>query len=46
MPRAPRLHSPEATVHVVARCNNGAFYFTSSEDLAAILGKLREMVRD
>jgi hypothetical protein len=46
MHRAPRLYAPEATVHVVARCNNREFYFTSPEDLAAVLGKLRGMVRD
>ncbi len=46
MPRAPRLYAPEATVHVVARCNNREFYFTTPEDFATILGRLRGMVRD
>jgi hypothetical protein len=46
MPRAPRLYAPEATVHVVARCNNREFYFTTPEDFAAVLGKLRGMVRN
>ena len=46
MPRAPRLYGPEATAHVVARCNNREFYFTTPEDFATVLGKLRGMVRD
>src|SRR3990172_5958456 len=46
MPRAPRLYAPEATVHVVARCNNREFYFTTAEDFATVLGKPRGMVRD
>ena len=29
MPRAPRLAAPGGTVHVVARCNNREFYFTT-----------------
>jgi putative transposase len=46
MPRAPRLYAPDATVHVVARCNNREFSVTAPEDFATILGKLRGMVRD
>ena len=45
MPRAPRLVAPGSTVHVVARCNNREFYFTTPEDFAVLLGHLREMVR-
>jgi len=29
MPRPPRLVAPGGTVHVVTRCNNREFYFTS-----------------
>jgi hypothetical protein len=45
MPRAPRLYAPGGTVHVVARCNNRDFYFTTSEDFELLLAHLREMVR-
>lgn len=45
MPRAPRLHAPGSTVHVVARCNNGAFSFTTPEDFQVLLAHLRELVR-
>jgi hypothetical protein len=31
MPRAPRLYAPGGTMHVVARCNNQEFYFTTPE---------------
>jgi putative transposase len=33
-------------VHVVARCNNREFYFTTPEEIATVLGKLRGMARD
>ena len=40
MPRAPRLHSPGSTVHIVARCNNRAFSFTTREDFAVVAAHL------
>jgi hypothetical protein len=46
MPRATRLYAPDATVHVVARCSNREFAVTAPEDFAAVLGKLRGIVRD
>jgi len=45
MPRAPRLQAPEATVHVVARCNNREFQLTSAADFEVLLVHLREMRR-
>jgi putative transposase len=45
MPRAPRLVAPGGTVHVVARCNNREFYFTTPEDFAVLLAHLHELVR-
>ena len=30
MPRSPRLYAPGRTMHVVARCNNQEFYFTTA----------------
>lgn len=45
MPRAPRLAAPGSTMHVVARCNNREFYFTTPEDFELLLAHLREMVR-
>jgi putative transposase len=45
MPRAPRLHAPGGTVHVVARCNNREFYFTTAEDFDLLLAHLRDLVR-
>ena len=45
MPRAPRLVVPGGTVHVVARCNNREFYFTTPEDFAVLLAHLHELVR-
>jgi len=45
MPRAGRLYAPGGTVHVVARCNNREFCFTSSEDFALLVALLREMLR-
>jgi len=32
MPRAPRVVAPGGTIHVVSRCNNREFYFTTAED--------------
>jgi putative transposase len=32
-------------VHVVARCNNREFYFTTPEDFAVLLAHLRELIR-
>ncbi len=45
MPRAPRVVAPGGTMHVVARCNNREFYFTTADDFALLLAHLREMVR-
>jgi REP element-mobilizing transposase RayT len=45
MPRAPRLHAPGATVHVVARCNNREFCFTTADDFGVLRAHLREMAR-
>jgi len=45
MPRAGRLCAPGGTVHVVARCNNREFYFTTPEDFELLLAHLRELVR-
>ena len=45
MPRAPRLVAPGGTVHVVARCNNREFYFTTPEDFGMLLDHLRELDR-
>ena len=54
MPRAPQVialpHfvrnlSTGGTMHVVARCNNREFYFTSAEDFDCLLAHLRELVR-
>jgi putative transposase len=46
MPRAPRLYTPGATIHVVARCNNREFCFTTGEDFEVLLAHLREMLRN
>ena len=43
MPRPPRLYAPEGTMHVVARCNNREFYFTTPEDFEILLEHLGEM---
>jgi putative transposase len=43
MPRPPRLYAPEGTIHVVARCNNREFYFTTTEDFEILLEYLEEM---
>ncbi len=32
-------------MHVVARCNNREFYFTTADDFALLLAHLRELVR-
>jgi putative transposase len=45
MPRAPRVVAPGGTMHVVARCNNREFYFTTAEDFDLLLAHLRELVR-
>lgn len=45
MRRPPRLHAPEGTVHIVARCNNREFALATAEDLAVVLMHLREMAR-
>ena len=45
MPRAGRLYAPGGTVHVVARCNNREFYFTTPADFEVLLAHLREMRR-
>ncbi len=37
--------APGGTVHVVARCNNREFFFTTAEDFALLLAHLREMRR-
>jgi putative transposase len=46
MPRLPRLHAPGATVHVVGRCNNGEFCFTTPDDFKILLTRLEEMTRN
>jgi putative transposase len=43
MPRLPRLHAPGVTVHVVGRCNNREFRFTTADDFHMLLAHLREM---
>ena len=45
MPRAPRLHAPGGTVHVVARCNNREFCLTAVHDYEMLLAHLRAMRR-
>jgi len=45
MPRAPRLVVPGGTIHVVARCNNREFYFTTADDFDCLLAHLRKLVR-
>ncbi len=45
MPRAVRVYAPGGTMHVVARCNNREFSFTTAEDFALLLAHLREMRR-
>jgi putative transposase len=45
MPRAGRIYAPEGTVHVVARCNNREFYFTTPGDFEVVLAYLGEMRR-
>ena len=46
MPRSPRIYAPGGTMHVVARCNNREFYFTTAEDFEILLDHLRQMVCD
>jgi putative transposase len=43
MPHWPRIYSPGATMHVVARCNNREFYFAAPEDFEILLDPLGEM---
>jgi putative transposase len=43
MPRPPRIYAPGATLHVVARCNNREFYFSTREDFEILLDHLAEM---
>ena len=45
MPRAPRLQAPGGTVHVVGRCNNREFCFTTADDFHLLLARLAEMGR-
>ena len=45
MPRLPRLQGPGATVHVVGRCNNREFCFTTPDDFRMLLAHLGEMTR-
>ncbi len=45
MPRATRIYAPGSTVHVVARCNNREFYFTTAKDFEALLAHLGEVIR-
>jgi hypothetical protein len=40
MPRRPRLHASEGTVHVVGRCNNREFCFTTPADFHRLLAHL------
>ena len=41
MPRAPRLQVPGGTMHVVARCNNREFSFSTAADFALLLARKR-----
>ncbi len=41
MPRLPRLHAPDGTVHVVGRCNNREFCFTTPDDFRLLLATLQ-----
>ena len=45
MPRLPRLYAPGETVHVVGRCNNGEFCFTTPDDFKILLTRLEDMTR-
>lgn len=45
MPRLPRLHAPGATVHVVGRCNNREFCFTTPSDFLLVIAELAAMVK-
>ncbi len=45
MPRLPWLHAPGSTVHVVGRCNNREFCFTTPDDFRLLLAHLGEMAR-
>jgi REP element-mobilizing transposase RayT len=41
----PRLHAAGGTVHVVGRCNNREFCFTTAEGFGILLTHLSEMAR-
>jgi len=45
MPRLPRLHALGGTVHVVGRCNNREFCFTTPADFRMLIAQLTEMAR-
>jgi REP element-mobilizing transposase RayT len=45
MPRLPRLHAPAGTVHVVGRCNNREFCFTTPADFLMLIAQLAAMAR-
>jgi putative transposase len=45
MPRLPRLRAPGATVHVVGRCNNREFCFTTPDDFRMLIAQLAAMSR-
>jgi REP element-mobilizing transposase RayT len=45
MPRLPRLQAPGGTVHVVGRCNNREFCFTTAADFDMVLAHLATMTR-
>lgn len=45
MPRLPRLPATGCTVHVVGRCNNREFRFTTAEHFGSLLTHLGEMAR-
>jgi putative transposase len=45
MPRLPRLHAPGETVHVVGRCNNRKFCFTTPADFLMLIAQLAAMAR-
>jgi REP-associated tyrosine transposase len=45
MPRLPRLRALGCTVHVVGRCNNREFCFTTPDDIVMLVAHLGEMGR-
>ena len=44
MPRLARVEAPGGTMHVVARCNNREFSFTTAADFEVLLAHLREWI--